>query len=495
MCGFTGGQADTLRKAIGKKQRETMAKMKRAFIDGMVEQSKVPKSFANKFWAQLEAFADYCFNKSHSACYGLIAYQTAYLKAHYPEAFMAALMTSDYDNIDRLAIEISECNNMGIKVLSPNVNESFVEFSVVPGKQEIRFGMAAIKNVGTAAVEEILRAREEKAFSSIEDFFSRVNSRIVNRKSIDSLIKAGAFDTWGSRTMLLHNVETLLAFANRIQKEKASGQTDLFGSLVESTQEATPMLNLVEVAEEISVREQLQWERELLGLYISSHPLEDYKIWLSEQTIPINLITPDLHNKAATIGGVVLESREILTKKGQKMAFAKIADEFGEMELILFPGVYEKSNDLWKRDAIVILTGKISGQDREGNVSASVQILVDSAREVSHSEVKNYLPNMKKIKAPKIVKPKIKKQKVDTEKKEEIVDKRLYIKLPVKYDQSVLMSLKEAIDLAPGSTEVVLVIGEGEQRQIIKLPMMISSKPENHDTIKALVGSSNVKLQ
>ena len=495
MCGFTGGQADTLRKAIGKKQRETMAKMKRAFIDGMVEQSKVPKSFANKFWAQLEAFADYCFNKSHSACYGLIAYQTAYLKAHYPEAFMAALMTSDYDNIDRLAIEISECNNMGIKVLSPNVNESFVEFSVVPGKQEIRFGMAAIKNVGTAAVEEILRAREEKAFSSIEDFFSRVNSRIVNRKSIDSLIKAGAFDTWGSRTMLLHNVETLLAFANRIQKEKASGQTDLFGSLVESTQEATPMLNLVEVAEEISVREQLQWERELLGLYISSHPLEDYKVWLSEQTIPINLITPDLHNKAATVGGVVLESREILTKKGQKMAFAKIADEFGEMELILFPGVYEKSNDLWKRDAIVILTGKISGQDREGNVSASVQILVDSAREVSHSEVKNYLPNMKKIKAPKIVKPKIKKQKVDTEKKEEIVDKRLYIKLPAKYDQSVLMSLKEAIDLAPGSTEVVLVIGEGEQRQIIKLPMMISSNPEHHDTIKTLVGSSNVKLQ
>ena len=165
------------------------------------------------------------------------------------------------------------------------------------------------------------------------------------------------------------------------------------------------------------------------------------------------------------------------------------------MELILFPGVYEKSNDLWKRDAIVILTGKISGQDREGNVSASVQILVDSAREVSHSEVKNYLPNMKKIKAPKIVKPKIKKQKVDTEKKEEIVDKRLYIKLPVKYDQSVLMSLKEAIDLAPGSTEVVLVIGEGEQRQIIKLPMMISSNPEHHDTIKTLVGSSNVKLQ
>ena len=495
MCGFTGGQADTLRKAIGKKQRETMAKMKRAFIDGMVEHSKVPKSFADKFWAQLEAFADYCFNKSHSACYGLIAYQTAYLKAHYPEAFMAALMTSDFDNIDRLAIEISECNNMGIKVLSPNVNESFVEFSVVPNKREIRFGMAAIKNVGTAAVEEILRAREEKPFSSLEDFFERVNARIVNRKAIDSLIKAGAFDTWGSRAMLLHNVDTLLAFASRVQKEKASGQIDLFGSLVDSKEEATPMLNLVDVQTEGNVREQLQWERELLGLYISSHPLEDYKIWLSEQTIPINQITPELHNKAATIGGVVLESREILTKKGQKMAFVKIADEFAEMELILFPGVYDKSNDLWRRDTIVILTGKISGQDREGNPSSSAQILVDSAREVTHSEVKNYVPNMKKIKTPKVVKPKKKVEKKKVEDDAHKVEKRLYIKLPSNYEQSILISLKEAIDVSPGKTEVVLVIGEGDQRQIIKLPMTISNNTESHSSIKDLVGANNVKLQ
>jgi len=178
------------------------------------------------------------------------------------------------------------------------------------------------------------------------------------------------------------------------------------------------MLNLVDVQTEGNVREQLQWERELLGLYISSHPLEDYKIWLSEQTIPINQITPEMHNKAATIGGVVLESREILTKKGQKMAFVKIADEYAEMELILFPGVYDKSNDLWKRDTIVILTGKISGQDREGNPSSSAQILVDSAREVTHAEVKNYIPNMKRIKAPKIVKP---KKKVDKKKVETIV--------------------------------------------------------------------------
>jgi len=472
-----------------------MAKMKRSFIDGMVEHSKVPKSFADKFWAQLEAFADYCFNKSHSACYGLIAYQTAYLKAHFPEAFMAALMTSDFDNIDRLAIEISECNNMGIKVLSPDVKESFLEFAVVPGKSEIRFGMAAIKNVGTAAVEEILRAREEQMFHSLEDFFSRVNTRIVNRKAIDSLIKAGALDAWGTRTNLLHNVDTLLAFASRVQKEKASGQIDLFGSLKEEVVEATPMLSLVESQDDINIREQLQWERELLGLYISSHPLEDYKIWLAEQTIPIHEINPNLHDKAATIGGVVVESREILTKKGQKMAFAKIADEFGEIELILFPGVYEKSSDLWKRDTVVVLTGKISGQDRDGNISTSAQILVDSAREVTHAEVKNYVPNMKKIKTPKASKPKKKKDVIVSKKEVPSPHKRLYIKLPSNYDQGILLSLKEAIDNTPGSTEVVLVIGEKNQRQIIKLPMTISNNDAALEAIKLIVGTQNVKLQ
>lgn len=491
MCGFTGGQADTLRKAIGKKQRETMAKMKVAFIDGMVEQSKVPKSFANKFWAQLEAFADYCFNKSHSACYGLIAYQTAYLKAHYPEAFMAALMTSDYDNIDRLAIEIGECNNMGIKVLSPDVNESFPEFAVVPDKAQIRFGMNAIKNVGSSAVDEILRVREDKQFDSLEDFFERVNVRVVNRKALDSLIKAGALDRFGKRVNLLENLEILLAYASRIQKEKASGQIDLFGESIEVSDQIKPKLKLSDANLEENKREQLQWERELLGLYLSAHPLEDYKLWLSEQTVPINLITPDLHNKAVTLGGVVIESREIVTKKGQKMAFAKIADEFGEMELILFPGVYDKSSDLWLRDTIVVLSGKISGQDREGQVSSTAQILVDSAREVTHAEAKNYAPTMKKPKPPKIAVPRKKTAKELPD--EAIKSKRMYIKLTDGNNPETLLSLKQTIDKTPGSTEVVLVLGPEDSRQIIKLPMKIDNSPESFKRIESIVGSSNIK--
>lgn len=497
MCGFTGGQADTLRKAIGKKQRETMAKMKVAFIDGMIENSKVPKSFAEKFWAQLEAFADYCFNKSHSACYGLIAYQTAYLKAHYPESFMAALMTSDYDDIDRLAIEITECNNMGITVLAPDVNESFVEFAVVPDSHQIRFGMAAIKNVGTAAVEEILRARAESPFAGLEDFFERVSVRIVNRKALESLIKTGGLDRFGVRAQLLDNLDVLLAYGSRIQKEKASGQIDLFGDAIEASDEVRPKLKLAELAGEPVMREQLQWERELLGLYLSQHPLEDYKIWLREQTIPTNLLTPELHNKAATVGGVILDSREITTKNGQKMAFVQIADEHGELELILFPRVYGESTDLWQRDTVVLVTGKISGEDRDGNVSSEVKILVDSAREITHAEATNYIPNMKKQKVPKKPGTKKKIEKASGKGAGSVGsggEPRLYIKLANSNDQQTLMQLKSVIDQHSGSTEVVLVLGDSDNRQVIKLPMQIGHTDAVYKSLAALVGEANIKL-
>src|SRR5581483_5665946 len=177
------GQADTLRKGIGKKIPEVLAKLKNEFIEGAVKTVGADRKMMEKFWEQLMDFAAYCFNKVHSACYGLIAYQTAYLKANYPLAYMAALMTSDYDNTDRLAIEITECKRMGITVLSPDVNESFVEFGVVPETKAIRFGMTAIKNVGTGAVEAILRAREAGSFKTLEDFLTRVDHHIVNRKA------------------------------------------------------------------------------------------------------------------------------------------------------------------------------------------------------------------------------------------------------------------------------------------------------------------------
>ncbi|MDQ3094187.1 MAG: DNA polymerase III subunit alpha, partial [bacterium] len=287
VCGFTGGEADTLRKAIGKKKRDVMAKMETRFIEGAIEHSGISREKIEEFWKKLLGFADYCFNKSHSACYGMISYWTAYLKAHYPAAFMAALMTSDADDTDRLSIEMSECAHQGIPVLPPDVNQSFVEFAIVPGENAIRFGMAAIKNVGTGAVEEIIRAREKAGgFKTLEDFFSHVNGRVVNRKVVESLIKTGAFDSFGERVQLLDNIESILSFSSKKQKEQDSGQVDFFGDNVDKKDD-TSKISLAPAYSRYEKRDQLQWEKELLGLYLSEHPLQDYRLFLSEKTNPI----------------------------------------------------------------------------------------------------------------------------------------------------------------------------------------------------------------
>ncbi len=490
VCGFTGGEADTLRKAIGKKKLDIMAKMQVKFVEGAVANG-VPRPVIEKFWKDLLGFADYCFNKSHSACYGLISYQTAYLKAHYPAAFMAALMTSDYDDIDRLAIEIAECKHMGVDVLKPDVNESFVEFAVVPETRQIRFGMAAIKNVGTGAVEEILRAREEDGeFKSLDDFFARVNTRVVNRKALDSLIKAGAFDRYGDRSYLLHNMEVMLAYASRLQKERASGQVDLFGSLLEETISVKPKLVLEQAPVTHAPREQLTWERELLGLYLSQHPLEAFEVFLAEQTHPIKTLKPEHDGKAVTIGGTVVEMREITTKKGQKMAFVKIADQSAELELVLFPSIYQQTVGIWERDRIVLIKGKINAKDRDGALTSDIKILVDDAREVTLEQAAAYEATGKKKKIPK---PTKKVPMVAAPSVSEPVNPRLYVRMHKSDDTDALMTLKSTIDGKQGNTEVVLVVGPDSSKQIIRLPMRVDADDILGELVE-LVGADNIRL-
>jgi DNA polymerase III subunit alpha len=494
VSGFSGGEADTLRKAIGKKSTELMAKMKDKMIEGGQKHSGVEKPVMEKFWKQLEDFAAYCFNKSHAACYGLIAYQTAYLKAHYPSAFMAALMTSDYDDTDRLAIEITECKHMGIDVLPPDINESFVEFAVVPKTGQIRFGMAAIKNVGTGAVEEILRARESGQFETLEDFFARVNTRIVNRKALESLIKAGSFDRYGERSYLLHNLDVLLAFAGRLQKEAASGQTDLFGNILEEADHLKPQLVLEEPLAVFALRDQLMWERDLLGLYLSQHPLEAFETILSEQTIPLNTLKPEHDKKSVTIGGAISEVREITTRNGQKMAFVKIADQFGELELILFPSVYQQTTGIWERDRVVLIKGKVNAQDRDGNLISDVKVMVDDAREITPDQAAAYQETGKKRKTPKTSKTVAAAVAKTKDQEMELANQRLYIRLEKSDDHQTLMTLKETIDSHQGETEVVLVLGPSEKKQIIRLPMRIATHEQSLSSLGNLVGSENIKL-
>jgi DNA polymerase-3 subunit alpha len=486
MCGFTGGQADTLRKAIGKKQRETMAKMKTAFLDGMVEHSGVTKDFAEKFWARMEAFADYGFNKGHSTPYAMIAYQTAYLKANYPAAYMAALMSSDYDDTDRLAIEIAECKHMDIAVLPPDVNESFVEFSVVPGKEQIRFGMAAVKNVGTGVVEEILRARNEGNFESLEDFLGRVSARVVNRKPMESLIKAGAFDRFGDRATLLHNMDLLLAFSTRLEKQATSGQTDIFGNQADMAYER-PRLELLPSPIAINSHEQLVWERELLGLYLSQHPLELFETILGEQTIALNTLSAEHEGQAVSVGGAIADVRQITTKNGQKMAFVRLEDQFGEIEIVLFPRNLEQFPGLWERDRVVLVKGKVSSRGKSGDRASELKLLVDTAREITVEQAQAYRPAGKKTELSPV------KTAPDTASKAE--GQRVYVRLVSTKDEQMLLSLKQTIDSHRGSTEVVLVLGDASSKQAIKLPGGIDRSGDGVTKLEQLVGQDNLVIQ
>jgi DNA polymerase-3 subunit alpha len=490
VCGFSGGDADTLRKAIGKKKRDVMLKMQKKFIDGGEKHSGVPRPVMQKFWDDLMGFADYAFNKSHSACYALIAYQTAYLKAHYPAAFMAALMTSDFDDTDRLTIEMSECQHMGIEVLPPDVNESFVEFAVVPGKDQIRFGMQAIKNVGRGAVEEILRARADQPFTSLEDFFTRVNARTVNRKTVESLIKTGGFDRFETRSKLLNNIESLLAFSQKKQKELDSGQTDLFGNAIGEVEQSTMQLGPEDI--EFTMRDNLNWERELLGLYLSDHPLNAYTAILGEQAYPIKDISKGDDSKKVTLGGIVMDTRVIQTKNGKNMAFVKIADLSGEIEFLLFPKSYDETSWLWQIDKVILAEGTVQARDRDGNESDEIKFIVNSAREVTHEEAQNYIAGKKReLKKLHEVKPK----KATTKQSNKQQSKKIYVRLPSAQDTDRLQALKEHILLYPGDTDVVLVVGPPESKQAIRVPEKSLNTDESLSKLVSLFGPENVKVQ
>ncbi len=476
-AGFTGGQADTLRKAVGKKKIDLMRKVKDDFVKGAIEFSGADPKIAETFWSQLEEFANYCFNKSHAACYGLIAYWTAYLKAHYPEAFMAALMTSDRDDVDRLAIEINECKHMGIKVLPPDVNEGFIEFAVVPGKKEIRFGMAAVKGVGTGAVEEILKAREDGKFISIEDFAKRVSTAKFNRKAWESLIKSGGFDSLGDRSDLLFNLDTIQAFASKLQKEASSGQIDLFGSLGQSSQ-IMPTLSIQPAPLKHISRERLMWERELLGLYVSAHPLDNYDTYFEEQTVSLMQITPEMEGKRTTIGGLIMSIRTIITKNGSKMAFVKLEDKTGEAEIIVFPNLYEQVGAKLVQDAVVRATGKINSRDRNGNQSAEAKMIADEIQFVTDQELSEYNSTGRKMSKPKVKIEKSEKEKKQIKNVNKTVvfneTKKIFVHIKNPDDHDTLFSLRQVCSEHPGESDIVLVLGT-DKKSAIRLPFRVDA--------------------
>ena len=523
-CGFTGGQADTLRKAVGKKKIDLMKKVKPEFVEGAVKVGGATKEIAETFWTQLEEFANYCFNKSHAACYGLIAYWTAYLKAHYPDAFMAALMTSDHDDTDRLAIEITECKHMGISVLSPDVNESFVEFAVVPNENKIRFGMSAVKGVGVGAVEEVLRAREEGVFLSVEDFARRVSTSKFNRKAWESLIKSGAFDDMGDRSDLLFNLDSITSFASKLQKEAASGQTNLFGMLGgDDAASVQSTLHLQKAPVKHDDKERLMWERELLGLYISAHPLDRYETYLSEQTQPLTQLVPEYDSRMMTVGGIISTVRTIVTKSGSKMAFVGIEDKFGEGEIIVFPNLYEKVGAKLVQDAVIRVSGKNSARDRDGNLGNESKLIADDIIVITDNDINGYESTGRKMDAPKISSA-VKKERREAYRNQkngtspksvvkndatkpqpnthsapvnvapDIPASKLFVYIKDPNDHSRLVKMKSVCGENAGTTDVVLVLGEKE-KSAMRLPFKVDANDNLLSQLKNTLGEECVVLK
>jgi len=360
LAGFSLSEADILRKAIGKKIKDLLMNQKEKFINGCVKNG-INENIAQQIWYWIEPFASYSFNRSHAAAYAMIAYQTAYLKAHYPAEFMAALLTSERNDVERIAVLIEECKKMGLRVLPPDINESFTFFSVVPRQNQIRFGLSAIKNVGLNIVETIVNERKANGpYTSTENFLSRVNSKDLNKKSLESLIKAGVFDKLAERNQLLTNLEKLLEYARESQKTKSNGQNSLFaGTGFQHKINLTP-------APPASLKEKLMWEKELLGLFISAHPLDGLTHLLAKKTTDIaNIKNNKLpHNLRVRIGGIISQIKKIITRNGRPMLFVKLEDLSGKIEVVVFPGVIEKNPVVFQENKIVMMAGRVDNRDQ-----------------------------------------------------------------------------------------------------------------------------------
>lgn len=398
MAGFSLGQADLLRRAMGKKKHDVLAAQRENFLRGAADNG-VDTKLAADIFDLMEHFADYGFNKSHSAAYALVAYQTAYLKAHYPQEFMAALLTSVMGTNDKVGYYIEECRRMGIPVLPPDINSSQANFSV-DGKG-IRFGLAGVKNIGENAIEALVLARQRDGrFTSLVDFCSKVDMRIVNKRIIESLIKCGAFDSLNvKRSQLLAILEQAIYTAQLRHREKASGQIGLFGEETVSVAEEIALPDIPEIPEE----QRLAMEKEMTGFYVTGHPLDQFRDKLKNYSSISELISSDNgDNKPVRAAGLITNSKRITTKSGDMMCFVTIEDFTNQIEVVVFPRLFEKLNGILLPDMPVVVAGRLSvNEDRASIIADNIRLLNDRSEvriKISkHQETEVIYNNLKNI--------------------------------------------------------------------------------------------------
>ncbi len=364
--GYSWLQADTLRKAMGKKIPEVMQKEKEKLIKGFVEYGKLTKTLAEKLWKLIEPFAAYGFNKAHAASYGKVAYQTAYMKANWPVEYMAAVLTAESGTIDTIAVMVAECKRMALPVLAPDINESFGDFTVILGEPDsIRFGLYSIKNFGRAIADSIIAERKTGGrFVSISDFLSRVTDQGLNKKGLESLVECGALDQLGERGVLLHNIERLLQYHRDATREQQ--HDSLFADLGGSTTNIH-----LDPAPEATTGQRLAWEKELLGLYVSGNPLDQFKDKLDRRPMTIDQLKVRTMPGVTTVAaGMIEDIRVILTRGGDQMAFIKLSDQSGSIEAVVFPKNYTEHRDILKPETCIALKGRLSNRNGELSIVA-----------------------------------------------------------------------------------------------------------------------------
>ena len=469
LAGYSWLEADKLRKAMGKKIPAEMAAQEEKFINGCIKNG-LKSSLARELWHQIEPFAAYGFGKAHAASYAIVAYQTAYMKAHFPAEYMAALMSAESGDIQKVAEGIKECREIDIPVLPPAINESFANFAVVAqddNKPAIRFGLTAIKNVGEHLVETLIKERKDNGpYQSLEDFLSRVQDKDLNKKSLESLVKCGALDRFGERGQLLFNTDRLLNFAKETQAMAGSSQVSLFNS-ADLTNLERLILEPAEVAEKSAA---LAWEKELIGLYISEHPFLEFQKLLQPEFSPLNEILNNLQVKNddwVAVCGLIAAQKKVLTKKGAQMAFLDLEDSSAKIEVVLFSSIFEKYKDVGVEGAFVCVLGKLVSRENEKKIIAekvftltkeNVSLLKQNFKSANASLSKLETPLMPSLQI-KIIKPPSK----------DLIDELRAVLLRHSGDAPVYLALQTAVGIKKISTEIKVQLSDKLKQEIESL--------------------------
>jgi DNA polymerase-3 subunit alpha len=455
VAGYNWEEVDKFRKAVGKKIPEEMARQHEIFVKGCMKTSGMSKEKAEGLWDLFEPFQGYGFNKAHSASYGMVSYQTAYMKANYPVEYMTALLTAESGDTDKISSAIAECKRLGIKILPPDINESQVGFTVVTDKESvagkaIRFGLNAIKNVGEAAIEAILSAREKNKFVSFADFCARVDSRKVNKKVVESLIKVGAMSPFGQRAALLDVMDEVRSKARPVDN---NGQQDLFSTAPESLKMAEEQVQQINSGvAEFDTEELENLERELLGFSLNAKSVEEtigeLVAYRSHRIDEIMEQREQMINAVTKIAGIVAEVRIVTTKRtGAEMAFARIEDETGSIDVVIFPKIYAETKSVWAQNSRVLLEGKVDEREDELNLLVNL---------------------------------------VQTEQMLKSGEGKLRIFIPRQADKEILLNLKQTLLSNQGNQSVTLIF-ESKNNKEYELPFKIAWSKQLSDEISHIL--------